>query len=122
MVLVDSSVWISLYRKRTTEVGERLWQLTVRNEAAVCGQIWVEFIGGFRRERERREYEDSLAAFPFLPTGRSEYGAAARLLARHPRLGPGEAIIAATAIGHGAALYTLDRDFTTLSADGLELF
>lgn len=44
MVLVDTSVWISLYRRRGSEVGERLWQLVARNEAAICGQVWVEFI------------------------------------------------------------------------------
>lgn len=27
MVLVDTSVWIALYRGRASEIGERLWQL-----------------------------------------------------------------------------------------------
>jgi predicted nucleic acid-binding protein len=44
------------------------------------------------------------------------------LLAAHPRLGAGGAIIAATAISAGAALWTTDRDFEVLGPDGLELF
>jgi len=122
VVLVDTSVWISLYRRRGSEIGERLWQLVARNEAAVCGQVWVEFIGGFRREAERREYESSLGAFPFLPTTREAFGRAARCLARHPHLGSGDAIVAATAIENGARLFTLDADFRTLEREGLELF
>ena len=121
MVLVDTSVWIALYHKRTSEVGERLWQLAASNQAAVCGQVWVEFIGGFRRAGERAEYEGALAAFPFLSTSRDAFGAAARCLARHPRLGPGDAIIAATAIEHQAPLFTLDADFRVLVKDGLEI-
>ena len=121
MVLVDTSVWSALYRGRTSEVGERIWQLAASNRAAVCGQVWVEFLGGFRRETERREYEASLAAFPFLETRRAAFTRAAQYLARHPALGPGDAIIAATAIDHGAALFTLDGDFRVLVKQGLEL-
>jgi predicted nucleic acid-binding protein len=121
VVLVDTSVWIALYRKRTSAVGERLWQLAAGNQAAVCGQIWVEFIGGFRRERERAEYEEALSAFPFLTTSRAAFTTAGRCLARYPRLGPGDAIIAATAIENGASLYTLDTDFRLLAREGLQV-
>ena len=84
----------------------------------MCGQIWVEFIGGFRRAGERGEFEAMLAAFPFLPTSRDAFATAADCLARHPRLGPGDAIIAATAMAHDARLFTLDTDFRVLVKDG----
>ena len=48
MVLVDTSIWISLYRRKDAEIGQLIWALTARNEAAITGQIWVEFLGGFR--------------------------------------------------------------------------
>ena len=38
MVLVDTSGWISLYRRRNNEVGEKMWRVVARNEAALCGQ------------------------------------------------------------------------------------
>ena len=66
MVLVDTSIWISLYRKGNAEIGEKLWALAAANQAAVCGQVWVEFLGGFRRVSERREHATSLKSFPFL--------------------------------------------------------
>jgi len=122
MVLVDTSIWIALFRKQRAEMGEKIWMLAARNEAAVAGQIWVEFLGGFRDRSLRSEYEEKLRAFPFLETTRTAYDLAANLLAAHPRLGAGDAIIAATAISSDASLWTADRDFHELMSDGLRLF
>ena len=122
MVLVDTSIWIALYRSRALEIGQKIWMLVGRNEAAVAGQIWVEFLAGFRDQATRSAYEDKLRAYPFLDTAREAYDLAANLLATHPRLGAGDAIIAATAITSDAALWTADRDFDELVPDGLRLF
>ena len=99
-----------------------MWMLAARNEAAVSGQIWVEFLGGFRDPVMRSAYEEKLRAYPFLETTRAAFDLAAGLLAAHPRLGAGDAIIAATAISSGVPLWTADRDFHELTSDGLRLF
>jgi predicted nucleic acid-binding protein len=122
VVLVDTSVWISLYRRRNSEVGEKMWRLVARNEAALCGQVWVEFVGGFRRTLERRGMVRGLRAFPFLPTERPAFERAAEILGRNPKLGAGDAIIAATAITARVPLFTLDGDFAAVSSEGLVLF
>jgi len=122
MVLVDTSVWIALYRKRDAELGQKLWMLAARNEAAVSGQVWVEFLGGFRNQSLRRDYQSKLQAYPFLETSRGAYDLAVELLATHPRLGAGDAIIAATAIATDSALFTTDGDFGALVPRGLTLF
>lgn len=122
MVLVDTSVWIALYRQRQSELGQTLWMLAARNEAAVSGQVWVEFLGGFRKQTVRNTYQTKLRAYPFLETTREAYDLAAELLAAHPRLGAGDAIIAATAITTRSALFTTDRDFDALAQAGLRLF
>lgn len=122
MVLVDTSIWISLYRQQSSVIGQQLWMLAARNEAAVSGQVWVEFLGGFRKSAERRAYMDKLSSFVFLDTTRDAYDLAVELLAAHPRLGAGDAIIGATAIASRAALFTIDRDFDALTAHGLQLF
>jgi predicted nucleic acid-binding protein len=44
------------------------------------------------------------------------------LLAAHPRLGAGDAIIGPTAIASRSALFTFDRDFAAFTAHGLRLF
>lgn len=122
MVLVDTSVWIALYRKKGAEIGQKIWMLVARNEAAVSGQIWVEFLGGFREQSVRKSYEEKLRAYPFLEATRGAYDLAADLLAAHPRLGAGDAIIAATAITSDATLWTTDNDFDELVSRGLRLF
>lgn len=96
--------------------------LAARNEAAVASQIWVEFLGGFREQSIREEFQEKLRAYPFLETTRAAYVLAGELLATHPRLGAGDAIIAATAISAGVALWTTDRDFDDLQERGLRLF
>jgi predicted nucleic acid-binding protein len=122
MVLVDTSIWISLYRKRDAELGQMIWALTARNEAAVTGQIWVEFLGGFRDRATRATYAEKLRAYPFIESGRETYELAADLLAKHPRLGAGDAIIAATAITADVTLWTIDNDFDDLRPDRLRLY
>jgi predicted nucleic acid-binding protein len=122
MVLVDTTIWIMLYRKQRAETGEKMWMLAARNEAAVTGQIWVEFLGGFRERSIRSAYAEKLRAYPLLETTKAAFELAAELLAAHPRLGAGDAIIAATAISSGTTLWTADRDFHELKTDGLRLF
>ncbi|MBI3541183.1 MAG: PIN domain-containing protein [Deltaproteobacteria bacterium] len=121
MILIDTSVWISLYRKDKAEIGQKMWALTAANEAALCGQVWVEFVGGFRKKDQRKEYEKLLKAYPFLDTSREAYEKAAEFLANHPRLGAGDAIIAATAVTQKVPLLTLDHDFKVLEKEGLEI-
>ena len=122
MVLVDTSIWISLFRKGNDEIGQKMWALVARNEAALCGQVWVEYVGGFRKQVERRKHEQSLKQFPFLETSRETFECAANLLADYPHLGAGDGIIAATAFSIKATLFTLDGDFKDLKQEGLELF
>lgn len=122
MVLVDTSIWISLYRREASEIGQRMWTLVTANQAALCGQIWVEYLGGFRKDTLRKEHEKALHKFPFLETTRAAFEKAAEILAHHTRLGAGDAIIAATAILNGSPLFTLDKDFLLLTSEGLKLY
>lgn len=121
MVLVDTSVWIGLYRKKELPVGELVWSLVAKNGAAICGQTLVEFLGGFRSELEQKRMERSFLAFPFLETTPEAYLLAAKLLAEFPKLGSGDCIIAATAIQSASPLLTLDKDFRLLEKRGLQL-
>lgn len=122
MVLVDTSIWISLFRKESDSLGQKMWSLTAGNQATVCGQVWVEYIGGFRKDSDRARHAKGFKTFPYLETPREAYELAADLLARHPRLGPGDAIIAATAISAKCPLFTTDSDFRALQKEGLLLF
>ncbi|MBL7686109.1 MAG: PIN domain-containing protein, partial [Deltaproteobacteria bacterium] len=111
-----------LFRKESAEIGQTMWLLTASNPAAFCGHVWVEDLGGFRKESLRAFHRQAMANFPFLQTSHQAYERAADLLATHPRLGPGDAIIAATALENKCALFTLDRDFSVLTSEGLILY
>lgn len=121
MVLIDTSVWINLYRKKSSSLGEFIWSLVAKNEAALCGQVWVEFLGGFRKKEEFEHFETRLKAFSFIETSVSAYQLAARLLAEYTKLGSGDAVIAATAITSKISLLTYDKDFLLLTKKGLNI-
>ncbi len=121
MVLVDTNIWISLYRGRETSVGEMVSFLVSKNEAAICGQVFVEFIGGFRQREKRKEFGESFKQFPFLEATEKIFHLAAELLGEYPRLGAGDAVIAATALSYELPLLTFDKDFSILKAAGLRL-
>ncbi len=108
-----------MYRRQSAAVARRLSRLAGRNEAAICGPVWVEFVGGFRSGPKRKHYAELLSIYPWLDTPRGAFELAATWCATHTKLGPGDAIIAATARVHGAALLTMDRDFGVLSDEGL---
>ena len=86
----------------------------------MTGQIWVEFIGGFRKSELRGNYQNLMAAYPFADTSRVAYDVATGLTVDHPPLGAGDAIMAATAITAGARLWTFDDHFGALRDAGLE--
>jgi predicted nucleic acid-binding protein len=122
MVLIDTSVWISLYRKKPTPIGELIWMLVTGGEAAVCGQTLVEFLGGFRKQVDFQNYKDRFQALPFIESTLETFLLAAELHAAEPSFGPGDAVIAATAIQSKTPLLSLDQDFKKFCQYGLDLF
>lgn len=123
MVLLDTSIWIQLFRQKESSLGGQVSILVARNEAAICGQVLVEFIGGFRKPEMRREFGGPFEKFPFLDTPQKGCRLAAEILGNHPQLGSGDAVIAATALYHKVPLMTLDKGFRVLEdLYGLEIF
>lgn len=121
LVLIDTCVWISLYRNERSALGQTVLALTADNAAAFCGQTWVEYMGGFRNSLERKKYEKAFQAFPWIEMTQKTFEKAAQFLSDYPRLGSGDAIIAATAITQNVSLLTLDKDFSILHKEGLVL-
>ena len=121
MILVDTSVWIQLYRKRNAPLGERVWALVGENEAATCGQIYIEFLSGFKKKDEFAFYEERLSRFPWLETNQKVFQVAAKIAAKHRGLGLGDAMIAASALVWKVPLLTLDKGFRAARIDGLKI-
>jgi predicted nucleic acid-binding protein len=121
MVCVDTSVLIAHHRNPRGAAAARLRALVDANEAAICGQVWVEFVGGYRNARRRSLIAGLLREFPCLDTSRDAFELAAEWVATHRAIGPGDAIIAATAVSNDVPLLTIDRGFEVLAGAGLVL-
>ncbi|MBV8781010.1 MAG: PIN domain-containing protein [Phycisphaerae bacterium] len=121
MTLLDTSIFIALFRRRHLGIGERVKDLIIQNEAYICGQVWVEYLGGFRSASRRKMYAEQLSSLPWLSTTREAFEFAADLQAMHQSLNSADAIIAATAILQDAQLLTIDKDFASLREYGVEI-
>jgi hypothetical protein len=124
MILVDTSAWIEFFRGRdpfASLVDEAL----ATNEAALCGPIATEIRRGLLNERERKSVLPLLEACHFLSAPdqlwveAGDLGFALRRRGLTPKTL--DLLIAAHALGHSAALLTLDRDFVAMQKAGVPL-
>ena len=119
MILVDTSVWIEVFRKpRPLD----LESLVAFDEVVVCLPIVQEILQGIRDEANYRVARDALLSMPVLesPMGEDLSMEAAQLYRTARRAGLTirsgvDCLIAACAIRHDIAVLHRDRDFTALA-------
>ena len=119
MVLVDTSVWIEVFRRPFTV---RLGDVVAFDEVVTCLPIVQEVLQGFDDERAFRIACEAMLALPIvespMPAALFEQAAAlyrsARRAGRTVRSGV-DCLIAACAIRHDLELLHRDRDFTALA-------
>ena len=119
MVLVDTSVWIEVFRKPS---GLRLDSVIELDEIVTCLPVIQEVLQGFRDERAFRLARESMLAFPIVESPlRSEvFQEAAQLYRLARRAGVtvrsgADCLIAACALRHGLPVFHADRDFSLLA-------
>ena len=119
MTLVDTSVWIEVFRRRSTL---RLESLIDLEEIVTCLPVIQEVLQGFRDERAFRIAHESLYAFPIVesPLESSVFDAAVDLYRRGRQAGVTvrssiDCLIAACALRHGLTVLHRDRDFGGLA-------
>ena len=127
MILVDSSVWIDFLSSSPSIAGAELRRLIADAEPfSLTGVVIIEVLQGLKRDVSRLEHY--LSQWEMLePKGFSTYRAAASIFRAARAKGVAvttiDALIAATALEHRAALFTLDKDFTRVAAIiGLPLY
>lgn len=122
MILVDSSVWIDLLRKKQTPQTQRLRDLLETNHAAIAPVIYQEILQGassLENLARLREYFSSLPfLLPLAPIG--TYEKAGEFYVRCRRSGitprsPHDCLIACIAIEHRTPLLHDDRDFEAIA-------
>lgn len=119
MVLVDTSVWIEVFRRPSTL---RLGDVVAFDEVVTCLPIVQEVLQGFDDERAFRVARDAMLALPIvespMPDVLFEQAAAlyhsARRAERTVRSGV-DCLIAACAIRHDLEVLHRDRDFAVLA-------
>ena len=127
MILVDTSVWIDFFSSNPGRAGNELRRMIADAEPlAIAGVVVAEILQGLTRDAAR--IERYLSMWEFLePAGFSTYRAAAaifRLARSHGvSLSTIDTLIAAIALDHGAAVFSLDKDFNRITRlTGLPLY
>ena len=119
MVLVDTSVWIEVFKKRDPIPLESFSSL---EEVVTCPPVVQEVLQGFREERAFQRAREAMLSFPIvespLPLGVFEEAAqlyrAARRTGLTVRSGV-DCLIAACALRHRLPVLHHDRDFDVLA-------
>jgi len=119
VVLVDTSVWIEVFRKRPRLVLERAVEF---DEVVTCLPVVQEVLQGFTSDPAFRSARDAMLALPMIESPVSErvYLEAVDLYRRARRAGitvrsGADCLIAACAIRHGLTVLHHDRDFPALA-------
>lgn len=119
MVLVDTSVWIEVFRSRPRL---RLDEVVDFDEIVTCLPVIQEVLQGFREQRAFQTARDAMHALPIVesPLRASVVDEAVDLYRDARRAGVTirsgvDCLIAACALRHGLTVLHRDRDFALLS-------
>lgn len=119
MVLVDTSVWIEVFRKPSRV---RLAELVEFDDVVTCLPVVQEVLQGFDDERHYRAAREAMWALPIVesPVGQALVEEAVDLYRRARRTGLTvrsgvDCLIAACALRHNLTVLHQDRDFPALA-------
>jgi predicted nucleic acid-binding protein len=119
MFLVDTSVWIEVFRRPSRF---DLGSVADLDEVVTCLPVIQEVLQGFREEHAFRIAREAMFALPILeaPLAQEVFEEAAQLYRTARRSGVTvrsgvDCLIAACAIRHGVTVLHVDRDFTLLA-------
>ena len=119
MLLVDTSVWIEVFRK---PAGLRLERVIDFDEVVTCLPVVQEVLQGFRDERAFQTAREAMYALPMVasPVTQPVFDQAIELYRAARRAGITirsgvDCLVAACAIRHSLAVLHRDRDFDLLA-------
>jgi predicted nucleic acid-binding protein len=119
LILVDTSVWIEVFRRRSAV---RVHELGELDEIVTCLPIVQEVLQGFREERAHHIAREAMLALPIVeaPLRTERFLEAAELYRAARRAGITvrsgvDCLIAACALRHHLTVVHRDRDFDLLA-------
>ena len=120
MILIDTSVWIEIFRDKTENIVKTL-QNTIGAKNYVLSRFnQLELLQGARDQKEWELLEDYLSTQYYLEASQDTWPEAARIYFELRRKGftinsPIDCCIAQIALEHGAFLLHRDKDFEKIS-------
>ena len=122
MVLVDSSVWIeALRRDGRLDVKLALENLLEEYEAAWCGPVKLEVLGG-ARAKDRAPLEAQFSCIPYFPMTDAAWDSAKKLAWRLRDRGCAvpwnDILIAALSVKAECRIYAVDKHFQMMYESG----
>ncbi len=127
MVLVDTSVWIEAARRKgAVEVKVALESLLEMYETVVCPPVWLEVLGGARRQ-DRRRLQTYFEALPYCRLHHDCWQEAVQLSWRLRDTGHtipwNDLLIATVALHNDHRVYAVDAHFDLMAETiGLRLY
>lgn len=128
MVLVDSSVWIeALRRNGSLNVKLALENLLEAYEAAWCGPVKLEVLGG-ARPQDRKQLETHFSCLPYFPMADADWDLAKRLAWRLQDRGCltpwNDVLIATLSVKADCRVYAVDKHFELMynAGAGIRLY
>lgn len=119
MILVDTSVWIEVFRARRPLDLERVLDF---DEVVTCLPVIQEVLQGFRDERAYRRAREAMFSLPIVesPLGEDVFSDAVDLYRNARRTGRTvrssvDCLIAACAIRHDLEVLHRDRDYAAIA-------
>jgi predicted nucleic acid-binding protein len=120
MILVDTSVWIEIFKDKTGKI-VKAFQKTIGSDNYVMSRFnQLELLQGARDQNEWELLEDYLSTQYFLEATQDTWSKAARIYFELRRKGftinsPVDCCIAQVALEYGAILLHRDKDFEKIS-------
>jgi hypothetical protein len=120
MILVDTSVWIEIFRDKTGQVVKAFQKITRSENYAISRFNQLELLQGANNENEWGLLDDYLTTQYYLETTETSWQQAGRIYFELRRKGvtinsPIDCCIAQIALEHGAVLLHRDKDFEGIS-------
>jgi predicted nucleic acid-binding protein len=119
MVLVDTSIWSLVLRRKTSEINPfkmEMENLITELRVQMIGPIRQEILSGIREKSQYERLRDNLYDFPDLPLTTAHYEQAAEffnICRSHGIQGSNtDFLICSVAVNQDIPIFTTDQDFT----------
>jgi predicted nucleic acid-binding protein len=120
MILIDTSAWLFALKKDFHPViKERIGQLLVESDVAICGMIALELLGGTRSEKEYLRLKSRLDSLLYIESDKLMWDISSKLAFDLKRKGISfpyaDVVIAASALKERAILVHADSHFDSIA-------